>query len=192
MKGHIVSELNDLAEFVIRARATAQAEENDAAAAWNDACQAGEPEAGIEAGWKAYDAAVMRSLSAAATARAVLDAIEAFRPTVLPEPAPEDWTPIWVCSDCQWVEANGGPNETGPLYEGSPVPLNEIPVGARIVAGLTVEHHWKDCSRDDRASGVCTCETEEISSRRCDGCGSTLDGYRHGYMLVTPAEVETP
>lgn len=91
-------------------------------------------------------------------------------------------TTIWVCLDCEILNANGEISE----HADKP-PLGLLKDGDEITGGMLWEEHTDDCP--NRAVNdyldECGCETDEFSWSPCEGCGSTLGGSRHALTVWT-------
>lgn len=92
---------------------------------------------------------------------------------------------IWVCFNCAAMHANGelGDDSFTPDQE----PWSLLEGTQKVAAGIPEEEHECGKPLDLRDSDPCDCETREWVSTnhwdRCEGCGSTLGGSRHGHFL---------
>lgn len=99
---------------------------------------------------------------------------------------------IWVCIDC-YLAHNGFlealESETDRERSTDREPLNLIPEGYDVTAGLLDSEHADDCpirTRGDELRAVgfdCDCAHQSFSWSACEGCGSTLGGTRDALTL---------
>lgn len=88
-------------------------------------------------------------------------------------------TTLWVCLDCTLTRE--GDLDTTPDRE--PWGLLSDAERRELSLGLRYEDHDSECTEDDRENGSCECEQKTFSMADCQGCGSTLAGYRQAYTL---------
>jgi hypothetical protein len=112
---------------------------------------------------------------------------------------------MWFCTNCALVHANGECGEihaescaeTVSLTRGDFVtakcdcgacePLSEIPPGHSVTAGILQSEHDDSCPNRNRSNSSewveCDCGNLTYSTRKCDGCGTTLHGSREAHTL---------
>lgn len=87
---------------------------------------------------------------------------------------------LWVCVDCMLIHANGECDERSP---DQPEPW-ALWVGQTHLLAMGGTHA-DECPNgpDGPRNTDCDCETKEFDRSSCDGCGSTLHGTRHAFVV---------
>lgn len=102
-----------------------------------------------------------------------------MRVSLVKRPKPQGT--IWVCYDCLHAAVNGEVSDDRPADLPEPWALE---MGTDVTPGLTWSEHNDPtgCEATFRdGSDQCSCETREIASSRCDGCGDWHAGSRHAF-----------